>query len=85
MSSTKVKAPPKFGGAFILLYHTHMDCVCCMCHEIYMNFQLNLYRILINAIHESSIHIMADTFCESSYYVTSPILVNTNIFNMIDS
>ena len=31
MSSTKVKAPPKFGGAFILLYHTHMDCVCCVC------------------------------------------------------
>ena len=21
----------KFGGAFILLYHTHMDCVCCVC------------------------------------------------------
>ena len=31
LSSTKVKAPPKFGGAFILLYHTHMDCVCCVC------------------------------------------------------
>ncbi len=31
MSSTKAKAPPKFGGAFILLYHTHMDCVCCVC------------------------------------------------------
>ena len=32
MSSTKAKAPPKkFGGAFFLLYHTHMDCVCCVC------------------------------------------------------
>ena len=31
VSSTKAKAPPKFGGAFILLYHTHMDCVCCVC------------------------------------------------------
>ena len=32
MSSTKVKAPSKkFGGAFILLYHTHMEYVCCMC------------------------------------------------------
>ena len=31
LSSTKVKAPPKFGGAFILLYHTHMDCVCVVC------------------------------------------------------
>lgn len=31
LSSTKVKAPPKFGGAFFLLYHTHMDCVCCVC------------------------------------------------------
>ncbi|EFL56298.1 hypothetical protein HMPREF9321_1599 [Veillonella atypica ACS-049-V-Sch6] len=30
MSSTKAKAPPKFGGAFILLYHTHMDCVLCV-------------------------------------------------------
>ncbi len=75
----------KFGGAFILLYHTHMDCVCCMCHEIYMNFQLNFYRIFTNTIHESSIHIISADFCESPYYVTSPILVNTNFFNMTQS
>ena len=54
-------------------------------HEIYMNFRLNFYRIFTNTIHELSIHIMADNFCESPYYATSPILVNTNFFNMIDS
>lgn len=31
MSSTKVKAPPKIRWCFFLLYHTHMDCVCCVC------------------------------------------------------
>jgi len=50
-----------------------------------MNFWLNFYRVFTNAIHESSIHIMADNFCESPYYATSLILVNTNFFNMIDS
>ena len=30
-SSTKVKAPPKIRWCFLLLYHTHMDCVCCVC------------------------------------------------------
>lgn len=54
-------------------------------HEIYMNFRLNFYRIFTNVIHESSIHIMTDNFCESPYYVTSPILVNTNVSNMINS
>ena len=49
-------------------------------HEIYMNFWLNFYRIFTNAIHELSIHIMADNFYESPYYTTSPILVNTNFF-----
>ena len=54
-------------------------------HEIYMNFRLNFYRIFITPIHESSIHIMAVNFCKSPYYVISPILVNTNFSNMIDS
>ena len=54
-------------------------------HEIYMNFRLNFYRIFTNVIHESSIHIMSADFCESPYYVTSPILVNTNFFNMTQS
>ena len=31
MSPTKVKAPPKIRWCFFLLYHTHMDCVCCVC------------------------------------------------------
>ena len=57
MSSTKAKAPPKkFGGAFFLLYHTHMDCVCCVCivccerdmyiHDVYilMNWEGPLHK-----------------------------------------
>ena len=31
MSSTKAKAPPKIRWCFFLLYHTHMDFVCCVC------------------------------------------------------
>ena len=31
MSPTKVKAPPKIRWCYFLLYHTHMDCVCCVC------------------------------------------------------
>jgi len=35
-----------------------------------MNFGLNFYRVFTNAIHESSIHIMADNFYESPCYIT---------------
>ena len=54
-------------------------------HEIYMNFRLNFYRVFTNAIHESSIHIMADNFYESPCYITKCKLSNINFFNIIQS